>query len=91
MFFASNSIIAPAFSTARPIGRALVHWLGERTPAALFLLACTGALVVYDIVTRKRIHPATLVGIAVFFLSGMVMGFLAVGSGLGAAFVEWLR
>jgi len=93
MFLASNSIISPAFSEGRPLGRTLAHWFGERTPVVLlFMLACIGALAVYDVVTRKRIHPATVAGIAVFFLGIVFVAvFISFGSGLGAAFVERLR
>ena len=92
MFLASNSIISPAFSEGRPLGRSLAHWFGAKTPVSvLFMFACIGAVVVYDLVTRKRIHPATVAGIASFFLGIVVVVFVLFGSGLGAAFVEWLR
>jgi hypothetical protein len=83
MFLASNSIIGPA------LGR--IHWIGERRLAPAFMLACIVALGVHDVLTRKRIHPATLVGIVAFFVTWVVLVFVAFGSGLGAAFVEWLR
>src|SRR5215471_18366911 len=48
MFLASNSIISPAFSEGRPLGRTLAHWFGEKFPAVLvFMVACISAVVVY--------------------------------------------
>jgi len=91
MFLAANFIVGPAFATARPIGRALAHWVGGDAGSPIFMLACIGALVVYDVTTRKRIHPATLVGIAMFFLNFVVLVSLVFASHVGAAFVEWLR
>jgi hypothetical protein len=92
MFLASNTIISPAFSGGRPLVRTLVHWFGNSAELAgpVFMLVCLGALAAYDVKTRKRIHPATVVGIVGFFVSvGLV--FIAFASGLGAKFVEWLR
>jgi hypothetical protein len=85
MFLAATSIIGPAFSTVRPIGRAL--------PALglVFPLACIVALVVYDVVTRKRVHPATWFGIAMSFGTGVVVGIVGFSTNLGTEFVEWLR
>src|SRR5262249_17750957 len=84
MFIASHSIIAAAVFRIR--------WFGDgATFAPVFMLACIVALGVHDVVTRKRIHPATLVGIAVFLVTWVVLRFVAFNSGLGAAFVEWLR
>jgi hypothetical protein len=87
MFLAATSIIGPAFSAARPIGGALGRY-GEAS-GLVFPLACIVALVVYDVVTRKRVHPATLFGIAMPFVS--VVAVVVVLSGAGAGLVEWLR
>jgi hypothetical protein len=57
----------------------------------VFPIACIVALVVYDVLTRKRVHPATLFGIAMFFATGIAAGIVAFSTSLGAEFVEWLR
>jgi hypothetical protein len=92
MFLAANTIIGPAFSEVRPVGRALEHWLpgAGLVSGLVFPFVCIVALVVYDVVTRKRIHPATLFGIAMFFVPGVAVGALFL-SGAAPAFVEWLR
>jgi hypothetical protein len=85
MFLATASIVGPAFSAARPVGRALMHWLPERPFGEYFVLACFAALVVYDVATRRRIHPATLFGIAVIFVAGIAAGAVVHLTGLDAA------
>jgi hypothetical protein len=91
MFLATNAIIGPAFSTNRPVGRALEAWLPAGLPwGLLFMALCFGALVVYDLVTRKRIHPATLFGLAMNVVTSAAIGVLLL-SGAITAFVEWLR
>jgi hypothetical protein len=89
MLLAATVIVGPAFSTARPIGRALEPWLPGS--GLVFPIACMLALVVYDVVTRKRVHPATLFGIAMFFATAVAVGIVGFSTSLGAEFVEWLR
>jgi hypothetical protein len=93
MFLAATTIVGPAFSTARPVGRALEHWLPGPLGMAsglVFTIACIVTLVVYDVVTRKRVHPATLFGIAIPIVP-IAAGIVAFSTNLGTAFVEWLR
>jgi hypothetical protein len=88
MFLAACIIIGPAFTPNRVLGRALSH-LSPGMPAVTgFAPIC--ALVAYDIVTRKRVHPATLFGIAMLLV---VIGIaqIVTSTGLGTRFVEWLR
>jgi hypothetical protein len=88
MFLASVFIVAPAFSASRPIGRAVGQY-GEAS-GLVFQVACIVALVVCDVVTRKRVHPATWFGIAMYLASAIAV-VAAIVSGLGAAFVDSLR
>jgi hypothetical protein len=89
MVLASSSIVGPAFATTRPVGRMLEPWL----PASglVFTIACFLAVVVYDVVTRKRVHPATLFAVGLYIGLAVVVGFVAFSTNLGTALVEWLR
>jgi hypothetical protein len=88
MFLAASSIVGPAFSSVRPIGRALDPWLPGS--GLLFTIACFIAVAVYDVVTRKRLHPATLFGIAMYIVAAVAVGYTAFSTNLGTAYVEWL-
>jgi hypothetical protein len=86
MLLASTFIVGPAFSTRPPRGFSLLPGVSETTPIGLwFMLACIGALVAYDVATLRRIHRATLYGIAVLFAAGTAVGAVFYFSGLGAA------
>lgn len=83
MLLASISIIQPAF------GRIFRWPVLEAPPLEVLMLsvaapfALVGALIVYDLLSRKSLHPATVAGAAVF--SSLKLGgvFLLAPSGLG--------
>jgi hypothetical protein len=89
MLLASVVLIGPAFSTFRPVGRALVPLLPSAIrPSLAFILFSVGAIVLYDLATRKRIEPATLWGTAVI-AAALVLTFAMVLGGSGIAFARW--
>lgn len=72
MLLASISIIQPAF------GRIFRWPVFEASPLEILMLsvaapfALVGALIVYDFLSRKSLHPATVAGVAVF--GGLKLG-----------------
>lgn len=83
MAIASISIVAPAI--ARWPGAEAAMPLSVIVPQFAFL----GALIVYDLVTRRRVHPATLFGIVAYVVVVGVSVPLAL-SAWGRRFVEAL-
>ena len=63
MLLASVFLLGPAFAIGRPIGRTLMPLLPNGLlPSTVFTLLSIGALICYDVATKKRIAPATLWG-----------------------------
>jgi hypothetical protein len=60
MFLASVNIIGPAFSEARPVGRALDAFLHGVPGFLVFLLAAFAALIVHDWIVLGRVHRTTM-------------------------------
>ena len=88
MLLASVIIIGPAFSTARPVGRALMPYVPEAVVILTFTLACLGALAWHDFASNRRLEPATLWGTLVIAIGIVVMGAL-LASGAGTTFTLW--
>jgi hypothetical protein len=66
MLLASALLVGPAFSTVRPIGRAVAPYVpGGILPSEVFLALCLVALVLYDLTSSRRIERATVWGGAV--------------------------
>jgi hypothetical protein len=66
MVLTSISVVSPALSSSR-LGRLipLLRGLGPLTPGSVrfaMLLMFVAGVALYDVLTRKRFHPATLVG-----------------------------
>ena len=84
MFLAALAIINPAFSDHRPVGRTLGRLLPVWVPGLLvFLILCIGALVVYDLVTYKRVQTTTVWGICLTLLVYPATFFAWIASGVG--------
>ena len=88
MLIASIAILGPALARVSrwpPFG-------GEDSPfIPVVLLALLAALVVHDLLTTKRVHPATLIGGALTILLGGVVGPAIAGSPFGLAFTRSLQ
>ncbi len=88
MLLASIAIIGPALARVSrwpPFG-------GEDGPFVLVvLLSLLAALVVHDLLTTKRVHPATLIGGAFMILLGGGVGALMASSPFGLAFTRSLQ
>jgi hypothetical protein len=86
MLLASISILGPALAR-------ISRWPvlgGEQGPfVALALVSLLLAVLAHDVVTLRRIHPATLLGAAVS-IAASVGGNLIATTELGRAFVRWL-
>jgi len=86
MLIASISILGPALAR-------ISRWPvlgGEQGPfVTLALVSLLLAVLAYDVVTRRRIYPATLLG-AAFGIAMSVGGRLIATTALGRAFVRWL-
>ena len=90
LLLASVFLLGPAFSVGRPIGRTLVPLLPSGLlPSTVFTVLSIGALICYDVATKKRLEPATLWGsvtIVMAFAATRAMAF----SGSGVALSRWL-
>ena len=88
MLLASIAIIGPALARVSrwpPFG-------GEDSPFVLVvLLSLLAALVVHDLLTTKRVHPATLLGGALLILLAGVVGAVVASSPFGLAFTRSLQ
>jgi hypothetical protein len=88
MLIASISVIGPALARVSrwpPFG-------GEDSPFVLVvLLSLLAALVVHDLLTTKRVHPATLIGGALSILLGGVFSGVIASSPFGLAFTRSLQ
>jgi hypothetical protein len=83
LLIATLNIVPPA--AARLAGTITFAGIGETTAIAVSfggLIAMAASLIVYDVVTRRRPHPATLIGLALVFVLPAIV-FAIVGT-LGA-------
>ncbi len=85
VLLASVAIIPPA--VARMARLAVGTEQGLFIP--LGLLGLLGLLVAHDVHVYRRVHPASVVGIAILFVCNAVAGLTAL-SATGLAFVRWL-
>jgi len=93
MVIASIVIVGPALGPGRMLGQFLGSLLPDfvTVPVPLFFwIPLVGAIVVHDVVTKGKVHPATLWGGGAKALA-TVISLWAVSSGVSAAYVEWLR
>lgn len=90
MILASVSLIGPAFSTVRPIGRVLAPYMpsGVR-PSVVFLVLCIVALVCHDALTSRRIEPGTLWG-GVVVVAAVAMSTIMLSGASGMALARWI-
>lgn len=91
MLLATLNIIAPAFSSSRPLGWALAFVFPEGTAFFFFLWACLGALVWHDFSTRRRLDPATIWAIAMVIAIFAVAVAVAVEFRWRLDYVRWAR
>jgi len=88
MLLATIAILGPALARLSRLAAFGASEQGPFTPIVIFSLF--GAVVVHDLVTTKRIHPATAFG--VLFPIALFPIFNAVaGSKVGLALVRWLQ
>jgi hypothetical protein len=83
MLLATLAILGPALAR---LSRLPIFGASEQGPfVAVVSLALLGAVVVHDLVTRRRIHPATILGIALplgLFFAATAISTTAFGVGL---------
>jgi hypothetical protein len=86
MLLASISIIGPALAR-------ISRWPvlgGEQGPFVdIALYALLAGVIVYDLLTRRRLHPATLLGVGTFIGLGYTANLIA-ATEFGRAFVRSL-
>jgi hypothetical protein len=92
MLLASLNLVGPALSSSRRMGQLFEGILPAQlagAPFGLLLLFCYGALVWHDLVTRRRVEPATWWGLA-SLVTVEPVGRLIASSDAGLAYVRWL-
>ena len=89
MLLASVMILGPAFSTVRPVGRALAMIMPAELPWYAFAGLCIAALLWHDGATRGRVEPVTVWATAALILAALLMEIVSVGAS-GAAIAHWL-
>lgn len=94
MLLASIAIVSPALSGSR-MGTLIPVFsgvgFGPLTPAATrfgALVLLVAGLALYDVLLRRRVHPATLVGGAALIAARILGGFVIADSEFGLAFVR---
>ena len=81
------SILGPALAR---LAR-LPFFGGEQGPFTVsVLLTLLAAVVIHDLVTMKKIHPATMLGISFAIVMSVVSGAIAT-TNAGLNFVRWLQ
>ena len=90
MILASGSLIGPAFSTVRPIGRVVAPYMPSGVlPSVGFLVLCIVALACHDALTKHRIEPGTLWG-SVVVLATVAMSTIMLSGTSGLALARWI-
>ncbi len=92
MLIASIAIIGPAVSSSRLLGNFVQSLLPDYFPnfALMFWVLMVGALIVHDLRTLGRVHPATAWGGGAKAISTAVVLALF-NSGAPAVYVDWLE
>jgi hypothetical protein len=90
MLLASVMLIGPALATGRPVGRVMLQLLPPDVmrPSVVFIALSVVAMAWYDLVTTKRIQPATMLG-TVLIVAAIAITNITVLGGSGAAFARW--